>query len=186
MKRLGVLILVMLLLCGCGGSDEKMDRAMALRQRLLDAEECRFEATVTADYGETFSTFVLLCSGDREGNLTFEVLAPDTIGGITGTMNAQQGKLTFDDEVLVFEPLADGVIAPVTAPWIFLHTLRSGYLTACADVNAGLLLSIDDSYADDALSLEILLDENDHPKEAEIIWQGRRILSLKIEEFELL
>lgn len=163
-----------------------MDRALALRQRLLDGGGCSFEATVTADYGEYLHSFVLRCQADASGKLTFEVLAPETISGITGTMNAEQGTLTFDQEILAFSPLADGQVAPVTAPWILVHTLRGGYISACGEMEQGLILSINDSYADDALGLEIRLDEHDLPVSAEIIWQGRRILSMQIEDFEIL
>ena len=185
MKRLGVLILVMLLLCGCGGSDEKMDRALALRNKLLNAEGCSFDAAVTAEYGEYRHTFVLRCLSNTEGTVNFEVIAPDTISGITGSIDGSEGMLTFDRELLAFSPLADGQVAPVTAPWILVHTLRSGYISACGETELGLLLSIDDSYAADALRLEIRLDDNDLPDSAEIIWQGRRILSVQIENFEI-
>lgn len=186
MKRLAVLVMVLLLLCGCGTEDQKMDRALALRQRLLEGSGCSFETIVSADYGEYLHSFVLRCQADTDGKITFEVLAPETIRGITGTMNAEQGTLTFDQEILAFSPLADGQIAPVTAPWILVHTLRGGYISACGETEQGLLLSVNDSYADDALGLEIRLDENDLPVSAEIIWQGRRILSMLIEDFEIL
>lgn len=163
-----------------------MERALTLRKRLLDAQGCSFDATVSADYGEYLHTFVLRCRADPDGILEFEVLAPDTISGITGQIDREQGKLTFDQEILAFSPLADGQIAPVTAPWILIHTLRGGYLESVADTDSGLLLSIDDSYADDALHLEIHLDGEDLPARSEIFWQGRRILSLQIENFQFL
>lgn len=163
-----------------------MDRALMLRERLLNAQGCSFDATITADYDDYRHTFVLRCSADAAGVIQFEVLAPDTISGISGFMDEKQGKLTFDDEILAFYPLADGQIAPVTAPWIVYHTLRSGYITACGEMGGNLLLSIDDSYADDALRLEIRLDDRDFPISAEIIWQGRRIVSVLLENFELL
>ena len=172
------------ILCGCSSKDEEMERALALRSTMLEANGCTFDATVVADYGDYRHTFVLHCQADQKGELRFEVLAPDTISGITGIMDEFQGKLTFDREVLAFYPLADGQIAPVTAPWILIHTLREGYITACGRTDRGLLLSINDSYAEDALGLEIYLDESDLPVFAEIIWQGRRILSVQLENFK--
>lgn len=162
-----------------------MERAMALRERMLCAESFSFEATVTADYGDYFHTFVLACHADQEGTMSFQVLAPDSIAGITGEMDQEQGRLTFDNEILAFSPLADGMLAPVTAPWLLIHTLRGGYLSACGETDQGLLLTIDDSYADDALTLQIQLDHRDLPDFAEVIWQGRRILTIQLENFEL-
>lgn len=186
MKRfLGVLVLL-LCLSGCTGKSDSMDRAVAMRQMLLNAQGCSFKATVTADYGDTLHTFVLQCSFDPAGEMSFEVTAPDTISGITGTVAESSGKLTFDGQALAFDTLADGQIAPVTAPWLLVKTLRSGYLTSCGESGDYLLLTIDDSYADDAVQLSIWLGERDIPAEAEVIWQGRRILTMKIANFEFL
>ena len=116
--------------------------------------------------------------------MTFTVQQPEAIAGITGTVSATGGKLTFDKEALAFEWMADGQITPVAAPWVLMHTLRSGYLTSCGREGEILRMAIDDSYADDALHLDIWLDEQDLPKYAEILWQGRRILSIKVKNFQ--
>ena len=185
MKRWLLLVLCVFLF-GCRSADAEMERALALRSKFLESAGCSFDATVTADYGDYRHTFVLNCQTDQSGSIRFEVLAPDTISGITGIMDENQGKLTFDEEVLVFSPMADGQLAPVTAPWILLQTLRSGHITACGQTERGLLLSINDSYADDALGLEVQLDGADTPVFAEIIWQGRRILLIQLENFKWL
>jgi hypothetical protein len=41
----------------------------------------------------------------------------------------------------------------------------------------------DGSYQDDALHLDIWLDENDSPQRGEILWQGRGILSVSVTNF---
>ena len=74
----------------------------------------------------------------------------------------------------------------MSGPWLLLTTLRSGYLTSCGASGEGLRLSIDDSYREDALSLEILTDGADQPTQADIVWQGRRIVSLRVKNFTLL
>ena len=43
-----------------------------------------------------------------------------------------------------------------------------------------LVLNVNDSYADDALTLDVTLDENDLPARAEIFCQGKRILSMTL------
>ena len=145
---------------------------------------CSFRATVSADYGEMIHTFVLDCEAGGQGNVAFCVVAPETIAGITGTLTGDSGFLTFDQEVLAFSLLADEQLSPVSAPWILVHTLQGGYLRSCADVETGLRLTIDDSYAENAMQVDIWLDDNDIPTGAEILWQGRRILSLRVENFE--
>ena len=173
------------MLCGCGRNDDALDRALSMRQRLQSAA-CSFDCTVTADYGEKIHVFAMRCTADLTGDMTFEVLSPETITGITGIVSQSKGKLTFDDKALAFELMADGQFSPVSAPWILIHTLRGGYLTSCTETDYGMLLCIDDSYESDPLRLDVRMDMDGNPISAEILWQGRRILSMEIENFQLL
>lgn len=185
MKRILALLLAVLMLAGCGFDNPGLDRAMTLRARLL-AAGCSFNAVVTADYGDKVYTFTLRCLGDSSGNVTFEVTAPESIAGVTGKITDEGGFLTFDDAALAFELLADNQISPVSAPWVLLRTLRGGYVTACSEEGDGLRLSADDSYEEDALHLDIWLNGGDLPDRAEILWDGRRILTVAVENFEIL
>lgn len=185
MKRIIPFLLVLFLLSGCAAANDGMNRAMALRSAIL-AKGARFDATVTADYGDRTYSFGMLCSLDSDGTLTFSVTAPETIAGITGSVSSSGGKLTFDDKALAFSLLADGQVSPVSGPWLLMKTLRSGYLTSCGIEDGCVRIAIDDSYADDALHLDVWLDENDLPKRGEVLWRGRRILSVDIENFVFL
>jgi hypothetical protein len=162
-----------------------MDRAMALRSALL-AKGAEFDAAVTADYGDKTYSFGMHCRMEAQGKVTFSVTAPETIAGITGTVSASGGKLTFDGNALAFTLLADGQVSPVSGPWLLMKTLRSGYLTSCGVEDGCLRIAIDDSYEDDALHLDVWLDESDCPKRGEILWKGRRILTVEIENFVFL
>lgn len=183
MKRAVAVVLAVLLLTGCGSTDAQMDRALALREKILKSSGCSFDTVITADYGEKLYTFRMDCQTDTSGNLSFTVTDPQTIAGVTGRIASDGGALTFDDQVLGFELLADGQITPVSAPWLLMRTLRSGYLRSCTMDEDTLRITIDDSYADDALQLDIWLDGDDLPKQAEILWQGRRIVSLEVQNF---
>lgn len=156
---------------------------MGLRAKLL-AQDCQFEAVVTADYGDKVYTFTMVCRTEDDGGLTFTVLEPESIAGITGEIREESGKLTFgDDQALAFDTLAEGQVTPVTAPWLLIKTLRGGYLTSCGTEDELLRVTIDDSYADDALTLDIWLDSLDQPVAADILWQGRRMLSIQVRSF---
>ena len=181
MKRLTGILLCVILLAGCT-NDNGLDRAMDARSK-IQSEACRFRVTVSADYGEMIHTFVMECESDDRGNVAFLVTAPDTISGITGNLTGESGFLTFDNELLAFELLADGQISPVSAPWVLMHTLRGGYLRSVAETETGSRLTIDDSYAENAMQVDVWLEEG-IPTGAEILWQGRRILTLRIENFE--
>ena len=183
MKLLAVM-LALLLLGGCKGPEAELDRAMGLRAKLL-ASSVSFDAEIMADYGSEVHTFSVYCEGDSQGNLGFRVTAPETIADITGRIDGGEGKLTFRDTALVFPLLAEDQLSPVSAPWIFYRTLRGGYITAAGMEDELLRLTIDDSYEEDALTLDIWLDGQDNPIRAEILYDGRRILTLTIENFRI-
>lgn len=181
MKKWAIFLLILICLSGCAGSNE-IERGMALRSMLLRSSGS-FEANIHADYGEKSHDFSVDCEFDELGSLSFTVTEPTSIAGIAGKMEKGTGKLTFDDNVLYFDLLTDEQLNPVSTPWIFLNTLRSGYLTAAGEEEDLLRLSIDDSYEEDALHLDIWLDENNTPVNAEVVYDGRRILSMSVENF---
>ena len=185
MRRVFAVIVILLFLVGCG-SDDHMNRALSLREQLLKSNGCTFDAVVTADYGDAIYTFSMNCQTDKNGNLFFAVTDPETIKGINGRIDENSGSLTFDSQVLAFETLADGQITPVSAPWILIHTLRGGYLASCGKDESGLRIRIDDSYEEDALLLDIWLDDSNLPFRGEILWQGRRVVSIDVRNFSYL
>lgn len=185
MKRFFACICLVLFLSGCADTDEEMQRAMALR---VKAQSCalEFTAVITADYGDRTYAFTMDCQADQTGKLTFQVIQPQSIAGISGSVGQNSGKLTFDDHVLAFDILADDLISPVSGPWVLVKALRSGYLTSCGSEVDSLRIAIDDSYENDALHLDIWLDDGDLPKQCDILWQGRRLLSIEVQNFRFL
>ncbi len=185
MKKIAALMLALVILTGCTGKRDEMDRAMNLRAALLGSEGCSFTAQICADYGDALQEFTLYCEGTNNGDLGFRVEEPATISGITGRFKGKEGALTFDDVALTFPLLADGQVTPVSGPWVFLKTLLGGCLTACGQEEDLLHLTIDDSYEEDALQLEIWMNGENIPVHAEIIYDGRRILTMQIENFQI-
>ncbi len=185
MKRVLAILMILLSCCGCGNSTSQMNRALTLRERIQKADECTFTSVITSDYGDKTYSFSMDCKADDTGLVTFTVTSPESIFGISGTLSEREGKLTFDDQALLFETLADGQVSPVSTPWLFLHTLRSGYIKSCGKDAQGLEIVIDDSYRENALQLNIRTDQNDLPVSAEIFWQGRRIVSMTVENFTI-
>lgn len=186
MKKWVLVVLFALCLGGCGEKNRELERGLALRSRVLQAAGCRFSATVTADYGDKVYGFSMDCQGDEQGNLTFTVTAPQTISGITGTISGEGGALTFGDTALAFPMLAEGLVSPVSGPWVVLRGLRSGPITAAGMEGERLRLSLDDSYEDLALHLDIWCDEGGTPLMAQIWQDGRTLLTISLENFTLL
>ena len=185
MKQIAAVFLSLVLLTGCTGKRDELDRAMKLRANLLGCLGCSFDVTVTADYGDSYYTFVMNCQANGRGDLQFTVVQPESIAGITGEITSGEGKLTFDDVALHFPLLADDQVTPVSGPWILMKTLLGGYLTAANEEDELLHLTIHDSYEEDALQMEIWLNGEDVPICGEIIYDGRRILTVNVENFSI-
>ena len=184
MKKWTISLLALLFLSGCTAS-EQIDRGMSLRSDVLRSSGS-FEAIITVDYGDKSQTFTLDCTFDSFGDLDFEVIKPEEISGICGSIQDSSGAIKFDDTVLYFELLTDEQLSPVSTPWIFIKALRSGYLTSAGNDGEYLRLSIDDSYEEDALHLDIWLNTENKPVAAEFIYEECRILSMEIVNFRFM
>lgn len=186
MKRLLSIFVVLLIFTGCVGSEENIDRALDFRQKLLQRKGCSFTCNLTADYGDILYQFSLDCESDEKGNITFKVLLPESISGITGTISVSGGNVKFDDTILGFPILSEDLPTPLSAPFLFITALRSGYIRT-SDVKDGKLsLTIADTYDDDSILMNIQFDKQDSPVSCEFIWKGRRILSMEITSFTYL
>ena len=180
-----VCLVFALLLTGCKTTSAPLGDALSLRNKILESNGSSFSTTITADYGDAVCQFSMDCTADKEGNLSFCVTAPETISGIQGKISAAGGALTFDDQVLAFQTLADGEISPVAAPWVFLKTLRSGYMRSCTEGDGSYQVEIDDSYEEESLRLLIFVKDN-LPDGGEIFWKGRRVITIAVEHFAFL
>lgn len=163
-----------------------MEYALELRQKILAASQCRFEAEITADYADKLYTFSTECSVNNLGSLSFRIIMPQTLAGISGIIDQDEGKLTFEETAVSFPLMADGQLSPVSAPWIFIQTLRGGYLRSAGKEDNMVRLTIDDSYRDDALQLDIWLNDERIPIQADILHNGSRILQIKLRNFQIL
>ncbi len=185
MKKVVSVLLLLVLLTGCSGKNRELERGIALRTKILGSPLCSFDADITADYGDKLHTFSMQCLADSRGTIRFTVTAPDSISGIQGSVDGAKGTLRFDDVALDFPLLADNQVTPVSAPWLLIKTLRGGCVTSAGAEKELARLSIDDSYDDDALHLDIWLDENDRPIKAEILYREHKILSLDVKNFTI-
>ena len=179
MKRFLPLLLVFCL--GCSARDPAMEEALALRSRCLSGN-VSFEAEIRADYITNIESFTLDCTFDENGEMTFRVSEPDDIEGIRGTVAGTEGTVVFDEVVLGYPLLAEGRLSPLAAPWVLVKALREGCIVAAGREGENLHLTIDDSYADNALTLDIWLEEG-KVEEAEIAWEGRRCVTMTVEDF---
>ena len=173
-------------LSGCSSEDRALSDAMKFRDKLLSVEGCAFQARITADYGDSLYTFGSSCQADSSGTVRFEITEPESLAGIAGTISEEGGTVPFEDTALYFDLMADGQLSPVSAPWFFIRTLRSGCITSACQEESLLHITADDRYDENALTLDIWLENGLVPVRADILYDGKRILALEIGSFELI
>ena len=183
MKRIFILVLSLLFLTGCSQENHEMNRAIGLRERLLTSGGFTADVQINVDYKDKLYSFLMACQGDNLGSIAFTVQKPDSISGIAGKLSADGGALTFDDQILAFPLLPDSRISPVSAPWLLVHSLRSGYISACGKDNDGLRIQIDDTYMGKKLQVDVWTSAQDLPIHAEIFYDGRRAVSIAVNNF---
>lgn len=182
MKRIFCLLWSVIFLFGCSQDPSGLKEAMEFRERLLKGG-CRFQTEVTADFGDTVNTFRMDCAVQIQGDLTFTVTEPELIRGIGGRVTGSQGTLIFSDTVLAFPLLAQGELSPVSAPWLLVNALRSGSMSCVGKDDALTRLSLADTFLGEGLRVEVWFDGQWLPVEAELYWNGRRAVSMKIMDF---
>lgn len=183
MKRIIAIFVFALFLVGCSNNNSKLDKALSLRTRIASAETCSFLASVTAEYDDQLYAFDMQCKSDNNNELYFEILKPDTIAGITGKIALSNGELTFDNEVLAFEWMIDNRLSPVAAPWFMLHVLKSGYIIGCGAEENGAYIQLEDTYGNEKVLIDLYTDQFNNPIRADILWNGKRGLSVVVSEF---
>ena len=186
MRRVLVIVLCIIFLTSCAPDQDALDVAQRLRDNILNAQGCSFTAKISADYGEEVHSFTMVCNFDKSGNLSFTVSEPESISGITGKIDNKESALTFDDNVLMFELLADDQITPVSAPWLLMKTICGGYISACSSNEDGYCIEYDDSFKGEPLLVQLQMNQQEVISYGEFIWEGRRILSVQILNFKLL
>ena len=182
MKRLITVLILFFLLPGCK-KNEGTEPALALRKEMQNAKGCSFTALITADYGDATYTFNVDCISENFSNLKFSVTEPETIQGITGCIDETGSNLIFDDQVLAFPLVADDQLSPISAPWLLIRTLYSGYISAGGRDGQYYKVQMDDSYKEDPLRLDLWLNSSNKPTHCDFLWNNRRILTVDIINF---
>ena len=179
MKRLLSAVVVVVFLFGCRSNPDSFSDILSIRERLNSGATCKFRASVTLDYGDSLYSFAAECEADTENNMRLTVIEPASIAGVCGEISAQSGKIAYGDQILAFEQLAENQITPICVPWLLTKALRSGYINSSGTES----VQIDDSYKNCEFSVEVYLNEIGIPTAAELLWSGKRIASVIINDF---
>ena len=182
MRRILLLILILALLTGCKSEESILSRGIQFRSELLSAGGCSFRGEITADYGEEVSSFTLDCVADHEGNVTFCVVSPETISGITGVIDGNEGKVTYDGLQLAFPLLVYDRISPVAAPGIIVECWLKEFILSAGISQYIYRATYEKKIHGNALLIDTYF-EKDIPISVELCYNGNRIIEMKITDF---
>ena len=180
MKRILPLLLVFLV--GCSGPDPAMEEALALRSRCLASACVQFQVEIRADYITGYEEFTLDCQTASDGAVSFRVVSPEEIADISGTVRRNEGTVEFDGAVLAYPLMAQGRLSPLSGPWVVMKAIRSGCILAAGQEGELTRVTIDDSYDDNALTVDLWLKDG-QVMEAEVAWEGLRCLTMTFDDF---
>ncbi len=171
----------MLTLTGCRSGDRNLSDALNFRTKLLGSNGCTFTCHVDADYGDGVHSFSMDCDFEGE-SCSFTITAPDSIRGISAKVEDDGSELSFEDLRLEYGTLANGYVAPLTAPWIIASAWTEGYIDHAGRDGEDYVLVIRKGYDKEELTVISWL-RHGVPVHAEVLYQGEKVLTVKIENF---
>ena len=183
MKKLCLwLVLVLsLLLSGCGRERAMLSEYEALSKRLAETETLSFTAKLRAEYEHKTARFTLDYREDG-GLASVTVTAPELIAGICARVGRDGTKLEYGDVSLDTGDLDDRGLSPMSALPLLVKTLRSVSPESCWQEDGRTVVQL---LADDALLCTVWLGSEGLPVRAEIISDGRLTVVMEIEDFRL-
>ena len=182
LRRILSLCVVLVLLTGCKGEESLLAHGVSFRGSLVAAGGCSFRAHITADYGPEIQNFTLDCQSDGNGIVHFSVVDPETIAGITGTMEGEEGTITYDGLQLAFPLLVYDRISPVAAPAFVVHCWLKEFILSAGIHGEQYRVTYEKKIQDKVLLIDTYF-EKDIPISAELCYNGYRILNIQITDF---
>ena len=135
-KTMFCVLMMTLLLTGCGAGEEKSlsaeELALQLRAKYLAASGCEGTALVTADYGERVYGFALEFTCLRDGNTELTVTAPEELEGLRAVIEQGKSRLEFQGVSLGTGDLTGEGLTPLEYLPAVMKNIESGYMAQCS------------------------------------------------------
>lgn len=181
MKRrfLILLMILPLLLCGCGNGEELAFEEF--RQELQNADSLSFTADVRAEYEDSTAEFELAFSmqGDE---YTVEILEPELVAGIKARVKSGDTHLEYDGAILDIGKLTDRGLCPMSALPYLTDALKNAYADMAWTESGLLTVRLVPS---DDMSVTLWIDEENAPVNAEITYKEKTVVFIEIDDWEM-
>ena len=195
-KLLSCVLMMTLLLAGCGGQQSESDSpeqlAAKIRGEYLSLSGWTGQVEVTAHYDQQVYQFTMDAAWSREGETVLTVTAPELLAGVTARIQAGEGRLEYDGAGLSTGALDDQGLTPIAAVPALMDQLGAGYIARSAwqEGEEGRQLYLqcrDPERAEgEGTQYELWLDPDTHALEqAEVSVDGTTRLSLVFSDFTM-
>ena len=149
----------------------------------MEAGGCSFTARIRADYGDRIYDFTMAGNAGVE-ETSLEVLAPDYIAGISAVVSDDGTTLTFDGVELEFGRLANGLVSPVTAPWLLAQCWEQAYIAYSGSDGDQERVTYLRGYNEEEVAVDTWFSDG-VPVYAEVTCENVRCLTIEITDFRL-
>ena len=185
-NRMGVpMITLCLLLCACRAGNPKTEDVHSRYQEMVG---CSMEAVIRCDQDDALWEAELRCHYVPGGESTVEVLAPETIEGVTAVIKDTDWSLEYQDAVLNAGALSSETISPALCLPRLMSALRDGWLLekneeSWEDIPC-LRLTLDQTGNETKILSTIWLRQDDGtPLRGEVSVEGEIILTAEFTSF---
>lgn len=160
-----------------------MQQALQLRTELLQAGGCRYAADVSVNYDDVRFDFTLDCVCGADGAARMTIRAPQTLAGIAAELEASSARVEFEDTAVAFGLMADGNLAPMQLPQLFVQALCADYISSAGQEGDAVRVTYLHGYDDDELTVDVWLSGALMPDYAEVSYQGQMLAAMTITDF---
>ena len=176
-------MMTLLLLPGCGAREARLEESFqTFRKAVTETENIRFQAAVTADYGESVSEYTMNASYDGR-QTSVELISPELLAGVKATAQRGETSVSYDGVILGAGPLDREGLTPVSAIPVMLDAMANAYVELLwwdGDDLAARLYVGEDSV------LTLWMDgARLTPTAAEIAAAGKTVVTIRIEGWEI-
>lgn len=186
-KALSIILAFCMLLSGCGAQkNEPVQPALDFRTLVMGAERCAYSAEVEVDFGQRVYRFTVDCSYlPEDGNAEISVTSPDTIAGITATVDGETAQIEFDGTSLELGTMAGGHLAPMQLPQLLGRAWTGDYIVSVAEGDDGWSATYQSGSDDAQFEIVTYFTAQNAPSAAEIYCDDVRVLTAKIDNFSV-
>lgn len=127
------MILLLLVLGGCGGNGQQSEEALALEVRTdyLAMSACSGTAEIRADYGQRVYDYTIDFTWQKEGDMVLTITRPEEVAGVTAVLRQGETLLQYEDVRLETGPVSPEGLSPVDSLPALLEYIRTGSITQC-------------------------------------------------------